>query len=241
MINLQTGVWNSLKVKDLHICDVTLANGLVEFFKKESINTLADFGCGMGEYVKIFIENNINALGFDGNPYTPQLTNNLCKVLDLSKEIKFNEPFDWVLSLEVGEHLPPHLEHIFINNLHYNNKYGIVLSWAIKGQGGDGHFNEQDNNYIKTKMSSLGYINDIENELKLRDLAKISWFKNTIMVFRKKDINNTLSLPPLYLPQIPIKQNDTLSCSRNDLDRFISKNNRLTELRSRDATKRFFK
>ena len=52
--------------------------------------------------------------------------------------------------------------------LHNNNRYGIVLSWAIKGQGGHGHFNEQNNDYVKSKICNLGYINDIESENILR-------------------------------------------------------------------------
>ena len=60
----------------------------------------------MGNYAKIFKQNNINAIGFDDNQNTLELINNLCKVLDLSILIKFDEPFNWVLSLEVGENLP---------------------------------------------------------------------------------------------------------------------------------------
>ena len=92
----------------------------------------------------------------------------MSKVLDLSEPIKFDTPFSWVMSLEVGEHLPKKFEDIFINNLHNNNEKGIVLSWAVKGQGGDGHFNEQNNDYIKSKICNLGYINDIETEKNLR-------------------------------------------------------------------------
>ena len=89
------------------------------------------------------------------------------------------------MSLEVGEHLPQQFEDIFIHNLHNNNKYGILLSWAIKGQGGYGHCNEQDNDYIKSKICELGYTNDFESENKLRNDSSLYWFKNTIMVFRK--------------------------------------------------------
>jgi hypothetical protein len=135
---------------------------------------------------KTFQENDINAVGFDGNPYTLILTNNLCQVLDLSVPKKFDESFDWVLSLEVGEHLPQEFEDIFIHNLHNNNKNGIVLSWAIKGQGGHGHFNEQNNDYIKSKICRLGYINDTLAENILRKDSTLFWFKNTIMVFRKQ-------------------------------------------------------
>lgn len=164
---------------------IGLGESLTNFFLNNKINNVVDLGCGMGSYVKKFKENNINAIGFDGNPNTPELTNNLCQVLDLSVPIKFDEPFDWVLSLEVGEHLPKQLEDIFINNLHNNNKYGIILSWAVKGQGGDGHFNEQNNDYIKSKICELGYLNDIKTENKFRKDSTIWWFKNTIMVFRK--------------------------------------------------------
>ena len=99
---------------------------------------------------------------------------------------QFDEPFDLVMSLEVGEHLPPpQFEDIFMHNLHNNNKSCIILSLAIKGQGGDGHFNEQNTDYIKSKMCDLGYLNDIKSENKLRKDSSLWWFKNTIMVFRK--------------------------------------------------------
>jgi cyclopropane fatty-acyl-phospholipid synthase-like methyltransferase len=179
------GYWQGLEAVSQHVYDASLGNSLVAFFKTDDVNSLVDFGCGMGDYVKNFQANNINAKGFDGNPNTPELTNGLCQVLDLSMAKQFEEPFDWVLSLEVGEHLPRQFEDIFINNLHHNNKNGIVLSWAVQGQGGHGHFNEQNNDYIKSKICELGYLNDVKSENKLRKDSTLYWFKNTIMVFRK--------------------------------------------------------
>ncbi len=181
----RNGFWEGIEVKREHFYDSNLGKCLTNFFKNENATNVVDFGCGMGDYVKTFRENNINARGFDGNPNTPELTNNLCNVLDLSIPKQFDEPFDWVMSLEVGEHLPQQYEDIFINNLHNNNKYGIVLSWAIDGQGGTGHFNERNNDYIKSKICNLGYVNDTKTENKMRNSASLSWFKNTIMVFRK--------------------------------------------------------
>ena len=80
-------------------------------------------------------------------------------------------------------------ENIFINNLHKNTKKGIILSCTIKGQGGMGHFNEQNNDYIKLKICNLGYTNDLVLEKKLRNKSTLKWFKNTIMVFRKNYFN----------------------------------------------------
>lgn len=179
------GYWLGMEASCQHKHDQSLAEALTNFFKTENVKNLVDLGCGMGCYVKKFRENNINCIGFDGNPNTPELTDNICDVLDLSNPIKFDEPFDWVMSLEVGEHLPAKFENVFIQNLHDNNINGIVLSWAVKGQGGIGHFNEQNNDYIKDKICKLGYINDIESENILRNTATLPWFKNTVMVFRK--------------------------------------------------------
>ena len=179
------GFWEGLNVAGEHCHDHSLADSLSVFFKQENVNSLVDLGCGLGDYVKNFLRNNINAVGFDGNPNTPELTNNLCKVLDLSVPHKFDEPYEWVLSLEVGEHLPAKFEDVFIQNLHNNNKYGIILSWAVKGQGGHGHFNEQNNDYVKSKICALGYVNDVEAEMNLRNNSSLPWFKNTTMVFRR--------------------------------------------------------
>jgi len=181
----KNGYWEGLEASCQHIYDSSLGVSLTKFFKTENVKSLVDFGCGMGDYVKTFRENNINAIGFDGNPNTPELTNNLGKILDLSVPKKFDEPFDWVMSLEVGEHLPSQFEDIFILNLHNNNKYGIVLSWAVEDQGGYGHYNERNNDYIKSKICQLGYVNDIDSENNLRNDSTLKWFKNTIMVFRK--------------------------------------------------------
>jgi len=186
------GYWEGLEASCQHAYDVSLGVSLTKFFKNENVKSLVDFGCGMGNYVKTFQTNDINAIGFDGNPNTPELTNKLCEVLDLSVPKKFDEPFDWVMSLEVGEHLPSQFEDIFIENLHNNNKHGIILSWAVKGQGGHGHYNEQDNDYIKSKICNLGYINDTTAENILRRDSTLFWFKNTIMVFRKiVDVKST--------------------------------------------------
>lgn len=181
------GFWegNDPAIQENHHYDATLANALVQFFKNENVQLLADLGCGDGKYVKTFRENAINAYGVDGNPNTPEYTNNMCGVLDLSIPFKFSESIDWVMSLEVGEHLPKQFEDIFIFNLHNNNKTGIVLSWALEGQGGYGHFNERNNDYIKNKICSLGYTNDVAAENFLRSNATLWWFRNTVMVFRK--------------------------------------------------------
>lgn len=179
------GYWENIESKAHQSHDLKLAFFLVEFFQREKVRSVGDFGCGLGTYVKTFRQNKIKAFGFDGNPCTPELTNGVCEVFDLAEPKEFEERFDWIICLRVGELIKKKYEDIFINNLHNNNNSGIILSWAKKGQGGEGHVNEQDNEYIKQKICDMGYMNDITTEQYLRENASAWWFKETIMVFRK--------------------------------------------------------
>lgn len=61
----------------------------------------------------------------------------LCWV-DASTPVEM-EPKDWVVSFEVGEHIDKAFEDIFIDNLVSLSTKGVVLSWAVEGQGGLNH------------------------------------------------------------------------------------------------------
>lgn len=180
------GYWIDPDAEDGHYFDRKLSDALIAFLKADDPSgTIVDLGCGMGDYVRHFREEGLSADGFDGNPYTPTLSRGICSVRDIAEPFVFETPYDWVMSLEVGEHLPKKFETIFINNLHANNRKGIILSWAVIGQGGHGHVNERNNDYIKGRMASLGYVNDDVAERSLRAAATLRWFRNTVMVFRK--------------------------------------------------------
>lgn len=167
-----------------HDYDEPLGRALLEFFKNEGVESVVDFGCGTGDYINLIRQNNIYGIGYDGNPNTKEIYQD-GEILDLTQPHDFKDKFTWVMSLEVGEHIPPQYEDTFIQNLHMNNIKGIILSWALIGQSGDGHINEHDNQYIKQKVCGLGYENDVTQETSFRDSATLPWFKETIMVFRR--------------------------------------------------------
>lgn len=184
---LKSGAWDTKDMNE-HVFDNDLADTLLEFFEDEEIKKIVDFGCGPGEYVKFFRSKNYSIKGYDGNPHTKELSNGICKVLDLTTEFELNKTFDCVLSLEVGEHIPKEYEQIYINNLvKYSEKY-IIISWAIPNQGGYGHVNCQTNDYIKEEFYKRGFVNCIDIETHLRKNARCDWFKDTIMIFKKKVI-----------------------------------------------------
>ena len=184
----ETGYWIDKQNAEIcHKYDEVLSNSLVSFFKKElsSTDNIIDLGCGKGDYVKHLRKNGILADGLDGNPNTKDWLDNAI-IHDLSQEINFEKKYKWIMTLEVAEHLPKEFEKKFIANIHNNNISGVVLSWATEGQGGWGHFNEQNNEYVIDLFEKLGYTYDKLNSDFLRENCSLSWFKNTIMVFRNR-------------------------------------------------------
>jgi len=169
---------------DGHHFDTRLAKALTTFFAGGSV---LDVGCGRGNYVRTFRAAGIDCDGCDGNPLTTTFDDSLL-TLDLSQPIMLPRVYDWVMSLEVGEHIPRDFEAAFIGNLHRHNRRGVVLSWAIPGQGGRGHVNEHTNDYVKDVLRLLGYFPCGDWETAFRLEARLPWFKNTLMVFKRLSI-----------------------------------------------------
>jgi SAM-dependent methyltransferase len=168
--------------------DSGLVTGLVELFKGKSV---VDFGCGAGLYVKHFRKHQIECDGFDGNPATPERSDGTCGVLDLAYPVTLPLLYDWVLCLEVGEHIPAAYQETLLDTICKHAKEGVVLSWAIPGQIGVGHVNCLDNRVIVRAMAERGFVLDPAKSAKLRTLAKLPWFPNTVMVFNRK-VNDVL-------------------------------------------------
>jgi hypothetical protein len=184
-----TGAWNiSTKkdVRDHHFYDRKLSHAILQFFKRNLVYRVKDMGCGDGSYIQHWnTAPYMLARGYDGNPNTLELTNGWGVRADLTDE---RYPFinsQWTVSLEVGEHIPAEHARAFLNNLCRGTSHGIIISWAVPGQFGYGHVNCQPNEWVEDEMRRRGFIRDKDAETTFRYAAKISWFKNTLMVYRR--------------------------------------------------------
>ncbi len=191
ILDVKTGIWTtntgpSSKIANepvLHKFDESLCQALIQFLTDQT--DIVDFGCGNADYAKILSQQGKNVDAFDGNPHTPEMTNGFASVLDLSKEFDLKKKYECVISLEVGEHIPKEYEQIYLDNLDRHSSQCIILSWALPGQGGDGHVNEQPNEYIIEEMKKRGYNYSEFSSNAFRKIVNLWWFKKTIMVFIK--------------------------------------------------------
>ncbi len=168
-----------------HKIDHGLMHGLPSMFDGGS--SVVDFGCGNADYIKNLIKNGFKCEAYDGNIDTPMMTGGVGKVLDLSKEFDLGKTFDYVMSFEVAEHIPKEHEETYVDNLIRHTGFYLMTSWAVVGQGGDGHVNEQDEDYVLNMYKEKGMIYNKEVSEALRSAATLGWFKNTIYVFSKKN------------------------------------------------------
>lgn len=189
-IDETTGIWSGDQTREDirgHHEDWKLMNAILKIIKQKKCSSVYDFGCGMGGYTKFFKQSGLLVEGFDGNPETEKMTSGLCKCLDLSKPFNLGQRFDYVMSLEVGEHIPKQYESQFIENIHNHNSKGVIISWAILNpfQDGYGHVNNQDNDYIIKLFEDLGYKHDVESQTYLRENSQKPWFPASLMVFER--------------------------------------------------------
>jgi hypothetical protein len=125
------------------------------------IVTSLDVGSGGGGYVYYMKKQGYAAEGIEYSLIGRML--GLLQGLHIQKfncEWKINpfqfKRFDLVYSIEVGEHIPYHLSNAFVEYISNRGRL-IVFSAAHPGQGGQGHINEQPQDFWKEKFEKHGF------------------------------------------------------------------------------------
>jgi hypothetical protein len=179
------GFWENT-TSEGHVHCPYLAGAISKLMTLEDIHSVADFGCGMGDYAKRWCRDGFQVDAFDGNPHTEELTDGVGIVADLSAPLITGGSYDCVVSLEVGEHIPRENERAFLDNVHNHADKLIIMSWAIEGQDGDGHVNCRGNRYIIDQMGQRGrqHLSIPQSTLRASVSDAAYWFRNTILVFK---------------------------------------------------------
>lgn len=180
-----TGAW--LIASDYkYFMDKSLADNLGEVFRGSSV---LELGAGRGNYVEYLRKTGKlrSIAGYDGVPNIVELTGGVVQYADLTIEGNPLPVADWVLCLEVAEHIPQAHEKTFLNYIINHSTTGVILSWGLPGQGGVGHVNLRSNDEVIAIMESAGYKLMGHTSQKLRVAARLGWFKKSVMAFRKGD------------------------------------------------------
>ena len=148
-----------------------LARGLSNLFGATS--RVADVGAGVGGYgmfMRLLNPSSPPVASLDGAENIEAWSGGRVGFFDVSTaaDVQGVEPVEWVMSIEMAEHVPRSLEAAVVANLHWLNTKGIVLTWALPGQPGSGHINGRSNRYVHSLLHQLGYSRDALEEEKLR-------------------------------------------------------------------------
>ena len=152
---------------------------------------MASFGDGPGHYKQLILETGKlrSYDAFDGAPFSEKTSDGRVKFLDLTLPQYGLPVYDWIISLEVAEHIPQQYESIYIDNIIRHAKEGVVLSWAVPGQPGQSHVNNRPHEYAKNLMENSGFKLDPADSKKLKEAAQYAWIKSNIYVYRRINTN----------------------------------------------------
>lgn len=165
--------------------------------------SVLDLGAGVGQYghALLSLRPHTRWMGFDGAGNVEEMSNGFVGYADLTLPAALPRA-DWVVSLEVAEHVTSVHEATLVRNLHVHNCRGVIISWAALGQKGTGHVNNHGQHYIVSLFDELGYDFDARQSRDLRAdrgppatttpgmpplLSKnYPWFRKSIYVFRRR-------------------------------------------------------
>lgn len=136
--------------------DEGLVKALVTIIPKNA--TIIDLGAGTGSLVKALRNMNFHAWGVDGTEGIVEYTEGIVGWADLTLDCPWlYGKADWGICIEVGEHIPPKFEQLFLDQIARIPTEGLVVSWAAPGQRGTGHVNCRPIEYVQSELEMRGW------------------------------------------------------------------------------------
>jgi SAM-dependent methyltransferase len=169
-----------------------MANTIVDLFRPR---TVIDVGCGSGgllEALGAHGNDNVRCQGVEFSKAGRRLCRRRgvgCEFGDLTKPLSIAPHYDLLLCFEVAEHLPSQYADQLVKNLTSGPKR-VVFSAATPGQGGQGHVNEQPNEYWIQKFDARGFghnrVMSDAMRMEWSSQGVVGWFATNVMVFEGK-------------------------------------------------------
>ncbi len=167
--------------------------------------SILDVGCGTGGWLAAARRMGVSeVLGVDG--YAPpdqlEIPSEAFRTADLTEPLELGRRFDFVITVEVAEHLPADAADIFVDSLVRHGNL-VLFSAAIPGQGGNGHVNEQPPGYWVDRFSARGFeLFDLVRYQVWDDKRVEYYYRQNLLLFAKGDPSERLS--HVAIPAFPL-------------------------------------
>lgn len=147
---------------------------------------VVDLGASVGRYVAALRAAGFFAVGLDGTPNVAELSGGLVSYADLSRPVRFEDPADWAMSIEVGEHIPAAYAATYLDNVAAAARAGLIVSWAVPGQRGRNHVHCQPPEWVAAQLAYRGWTVDVPATDRARELAGRGWNRKLLVLTRPR-------------------------------------------------------
>lgn len=171
--------------------------------------SVVDVGCGVGTWLRAFVDRGItDVTGVEGahiHGVALEIDQSALAVADLgSGALELPRSYDLALCMEVAEHLPPAAARGLVRSL--TALAPVVLFGAgVPSQGGDGHVNEQWQQWWSDRFAAEGYVAFDVIRPRIWANPNVAWWyaQNTILYARQGDpVEERLSALPSVPPPL---------------------------------------
>ncbi|XP_071154225.1 uncharacterized protein [Mytilus edulis] len=176
----------SLEATGEHKTDFKLVKGLSRFLEGKNVGS---FGDGPGVYKREILKlGQVKSYdAYDGAPFCEETSEGRVQYMDLTIAQYGIPLYDWIVSLEVAEHIPQQYESVYLDNIFRHAREGIIFSWAVPGQGGMSHINNKPTSYVVNLMRNNGFVKDDELSILLRKSTSLWWLQQNTNVYKRVD------------------------------------------------------
>ncbi|CAJ1344581.1 unnamed protein product [Effrenium voratum] len=134
--------------------------------------SIADFGAGGGHYCRFFNKTGeYCCFAYDGSPKAAFYTGGAVQTQRLDERFDLGRRFDWLLCIEVLEHIPGDREAVALANLRRHAGKGLVVSWSE--HSGPGHPNAKPWVQVRAAVEAAGFELDADATQLMRTQARL--------------------------------------------------------------------
>lgn len=183
-------IWTLDTAKWAHETSDVLLHALPQILTND--RPVIDLGCGVGAYIHELDKQGFSVIGVEGTENINQISLHKGIIQADLTDSSFNlNQKGHVISLEVAEHINPEYESIYVDNLLKHLEGALIISWAVRGQGGTGHVNEKNVDEVIQLFTGKGLRYDNYTTTVVRSLffnngtvtTKCPWFAFSTLIF----------------------------------------------------------